>query len=209
MIPLTDYSLFNAITNTLDGAKGVFTTESDAMRMAKKKYGALTLPLFALYWATVERDDQKFNYPAATHTAQLTIKDEDTGDGMKVRLLPVTIRYDLHLWYPKEIQLITAMRELYFFSTNAGGNGVTFDFPELGFDNVGVPLTMELSLSLDKSEEVEMGKYYHGTIAIGAHSWFAKGFDVKLASKIIGDFYESDGPPPDVDSKVGNVEVTA
>ena len=203
MIAITDLAIFTKLEEIL-GFHGVFTPEDAAFRTAMEKYGDPLMPLYALYWNTTGRDTLRFNLPAASRGVSTAVR----GSGLaqqKVKYTTVDVQYDLHIWRTDEIDIIDSLRTLYFFSTDPGANGVDINVDELGLRDIGVPLTMDLSASLDRSSVAEEGNYFHVTTSFIAHTYFVEGLDQRVIRKITVDLYTYvDNPEPDNDGILQN-----
>jgi len=187
MISLTDLALFNKI-NEITEIKGIFVPEDSAFRSAMDKYGDPQLPLFSLFWDTAAKDTTRYNRFAGAKGVQTAVR----GSGLavqKIKYLPVDVSYSLHVWHTDLIDLVDTMRNIFFFSVEAGGNGVTITHDELGLKDVGITLSMDLSLSIDRSSGTDQGNFFHGTIPIIAHTYFVEGLETRIIRKIMVDLY--------------------
>ena len=200
MIPLTDLALFNAMTAIIGTNTGVWAAEDQAFRQAKAKYGKLELPIFSLWRPTIEKDDLRWNRPAANRGGA-NWRDTDIGEGHTLKLMAVNVPYEFHLWDTEELDLLDFLRDIYYFSVEGSKNGVYLNYPDLHIVNMGVPLTMDLSTSIDKSTETEQGKWYHATMSMMAHTWWAKGLDNTIVKKIVASLYDYTASYPEVNEK--------
>lgn len=187
MISLTDFALFQKITEITGYERGVWSSSepATAFRNISHKYGALEIPAYSLIWTTGTRDDTRFNRPQSASGGIPGIVMADKRLMKRIRMIPVDITYELGLFHHDNLELINTFRDLFMFSTEPQGNGIKIPpIPELGLPEIGIPLTMELSINIEKSDSQEQDKYYSGTMTFVAHTWFATGLDAKAIRRI-------------------------
>lgn len=195
----TDYAIFQKLTEVFSSseletpAKGVFAKSNEAFRAAEFKYGeSLTLPIFSMFWNNVKVRQETFNRPLANR-GEMAYVPGNMNESEFQKFIPVTVSYELVLYYPTQAQLIQAMEELNFFIVSKDGGHVTFDMVGAHHPDVEVQLSFaDVNFNIDRSEEQNVGKYYTARTNFVAQTWMFKAKNITNIRKIIGQIYVSE-----------------